>query len=290
MPRTHQREFRVRQYECDAYGHLNNANYVRFMQESAFDASAAAGFSNREYKEMERTWLIRATEIAYLQPVFYGDTIAVTTWVEDFRRATSRRAYLLERTSDGAAVARGFTDWVFWDTTNERPSQIPYQVQHAFFPEGLPESFPPREPFPKPPASPEGVYHYEFNVEWRDIDTAGHVNNAAYLDYVEEAGFAVVSAHGWSFDRMTGSGFAIFVRRHQVQYLQPAFYGDLLRIQTWASDVRRSTAVRHYSFSRPSDGALLARVSSLGVWVDLETGRPIRIPTSFIADFATNLS
>ena len=37
MPLTHVRSFRVRHYECDAFGHLNNTNYVRYMQETAFD-------------------------------------------------------------------------------------------------------------------------------------------------------------------------------------------------------------------------------------------------------------
>ena len=40
----HERAFRVRQYECDPYGHVNHANYLRYMQEAAFDASAAVGY------------------------------------------------------------------------------------------------------------------------------------------------------------------------------------------------------------------------------------------------------
>ncbi len=39
-----ERAFRVRSYECDGYGHVNHANYLRYMQEAAFDASAAAGY------------------------------------------------------------------------------------------------------------------------------------------------------------------------------------------------------------------------------------------------------
>jgi len=44
MPLIHERAFRVRHYECDAYGHVNHANYLRYMQEAALDASAAAGY------------------------------------------------------------------------------------------------------------------------------------------------------------------------------------------------------------------------------------------------------
>ena len=93
MPHTHTRNFRIRHYECDAFGNLNNANFVRYMQETAFDASAAAGFDQERYNELGHHWLIRETEIEYLKPVRYGDTVAVKTWVVDFQRVRSRRAY-----------------------------------------------------------------------------------------------------------------------------------------------------------------------------------------------------
>jgi acyl-CoA thioesterase FadM len=35
MPRTNTTQFRVRYVECDAHGHVNNANYLRYMQEAA---------------------------------------------------------------------------------------------------------------------------------------------------------------------------------------------------------------------------------------------------------------
>jgi acyl-CoA thioesterase FadM len=53
--------------------------------------------------------------------------------------------------------------------------------------------------------------------------------------------------------------------------------------------VRQATVIRHYTVTRVSDGALLARARTLWVWVDLETGRPIRIPSAFLADFAPNI-
>ena len=54
MPLTYERAFRVRHYECDAYGHVNHVNYVRYMQEAAFDASAAAGYNMDWYAQNGR--------------------------------------------------------------------------------------------------------------------------------------------------------------------------------------------------------------------------------------------
>jgi acyl-CoA thioester hydrolase len=66
--------------------------------------------------------------------------------------------------------------------------------------------------------------------------------------------------------------------------------GDMLTISTWVSDVKRITAVRHNTVHRAEDNKLLARAHVLWVWVELATGRPVRIPVHFLKDFASNIS
>ena len=289
ISRVFSRTFRVRHYECDAYGHLNNANYVRFMQETAFDASADAGYDMRRYVEMNHYWLIRGTDIEYLRPLQYNDSVRVKTWVADFRRATSRRAYEFTHAETGEVVARGYTDWVFLNRETQQPARVPDEIVKAFFPDGLAADQKPREPFPSAPPPPPGVFRMNTRVRWQDIDPQGHVNNAAYLSFIEDCAFQVIAAHRWPVQRMTEAGFAILIRRHQVQYLQQAYLDDELEIATWASEIKRSTALRHYTVQRISDGAMLARVHSLGVWIDLKQQRPVRIPADFLQDFAANL-
>lgn len=290
MPFTHSRVFRVRYYECDAYGHLNNANYLRYMQETAFDASAAAGFGIQRYAEMQRLWLIRGTQIEYLRPVRYNDSIEVKTWVMEFRRVSSRRAYEFYLEGTQELVARAYTDWVFIDTNTGRATTILPEVSAAYFPKGVHQSSPQRENYPIAPPPPSGVFKMRRRVSWRDIDQMHHVNNAVYLEYIEECGMQVIAAHHWPWTRMAAEGFAIILRQHHIQYLQPALIEDELEIATWVSEVKRSSAMRHYTIRRAGDGELLAQVHTLGVWIDLSTGRPIRIPPNFIADFASNIS
>ena len=59
MPAIFTRQFLIRNYECDAYGHVNNANYVRFMQEAALSASADVGWTTDRYRESGFQWLVR---------------------------------------------------------------------------------------------------------------------------------------------------------------------------------------------------------------------------------------
>lgn len=288
MPLVHERTFRVRHYECDAYGHVNNVNYVRYMQEAAFDASAAAGYDMARYAALGQHWLVRETEVEYLQPLRYGEAVTVRTWVADFRRVLSRREYELRRAADGERVARGSTDWVYVDRATSRPASIPPELIQAFFPEGTPAAAPRRQPLPEPPPAPAGKFVMRRKVLWQDIDTAGHVNNANYLAYVSDCGFEIGTAHGWPAARMVAEGFAVLVRRMRIEYNQPAVLDDELEIATWFYRVRRVTAMRAYTITRPRDGALIARAQGLYAWVSLATGAPCRVPAALLTDFGPN--
>ncbi len=290
MSLIHTRTFRVRHYECDAYGHVNNANYLHYMQEAAFDASAAAGYDLARYDAMGRLWLIHETDVEYLQPLRYGDSVEVRTWVLDFRGVRSRRAYEFRDMESGSMVARAQTDWVFLDATTLRPAPIPRELREAFSPEGVPIKAQPRERFPTPPEPPRGTFRMRRCVEWRDIDPMKHVNNATYLSYMDECGMEVSEAHGWPIQRMGEAGFAIVARRCRIEYREPAIYGDELELATFVSELRHASATRCYIITRAWSGSVLAQARVLYVWVDVRTGKPIHIPAEFISDFAANLA
>lgn len=290
MPLTHVRAFRVRHYECDPLGHVNNVSYLRYMQEAAFDASAAAGYDMARYRAMGCHWLVRETEVEYLRPLSYGDTVEVKTWVVDFRHVRSRRAYELRNASTGELVARAMTDWVYLETATGRPTPIPAAMMHAFYPEGPPKGAALRKRFPAAPKEPEAVFRQKRRVEWRDLDSAQHVNNAVYLSYIQDCGLQVCTDYGWPPGRMQEEGFAIVARRHQLEYQQPALLDDIVEVATWASDMKHATALRHFVITRTSDGAPLARARTLWVWASVEDGRPIRIPASFRRDLGPNIS
>jgi acyl-CoA thioester hydrolase len=90
--------------------------------------------------------------------------------------------------------------------------------------------------------------------------------------------------------RMGAAGFALVARRHQIEYKQPAVLDDELEVSTWIAEVRRTSAIRHYTITRLSDGALLARCRTYWVWIDPQIGRPIRVPDAFMTDFASNIA
>ena len=279
MP-VHHENFQVRYWECNVIGHLSSTNYFRWMQEAAFGASAAVGYDWPRYREMGYAWLVRETDIEYLRPLRYGDKVELKTWVLDFRRFRSRRAYEFASVQTGELAARAVTDWVYVNTETLQPAAVPEDMQRAFLPEGPPEGVLPRDRFPAAPAPPPDIFSIRRQVEWHDIDMMQHVNNAVYLAYVEEAGTRLAEARGMSTERMIEKDSAILTRRHRIEYRQAGRMGDEMDIATWYADAKRKGMLRHCLIYRMQDRELLVQAQVHCTWVDLKTGRPIGFDTS----------
>lgn len=283
MPRTYTRTFRIRNYEVDAYGHVHHANYLRYAQEAAIHASDDAGYDEAEYARRGTVWLIRETGIDYLQPARYGDALDVKTWVVDFARVRSRREYEMRIAGTGALAARAYTDWVCLNRSTGRPARIPPEMVQAFLPEGGAPTLR-RDPFPEPPAPPEGAHRSRRRVQFHELDAMRHVNNAVYLDYLEQAAVEAAAERGWPMDRAIEMDLGIVARQHRIEYLRQAVYGDELLITTWLSDWRPASAVRHYTIQLAS-GESLVRARTHLVCIRLSTGRPVPMPRELAKDF-----
>jgi acyl-CoA thioester hydrolase len=128
MPFLH--NIQVSESSIDENGHVNNVEYVRWMQDAAIAHADAAGCTSAT-KLDGATWVARRHSIEYLRPALPGDTVEVKTWISDMRRAASLRRYEMSR-SGGTILARGETDWVYVDTATSRPKAIPQHIRDLF--------------------------------------------------------------------------------------------------------------------------------------------------------------
>jgi acyl-CoA thioester hydrolase len=131
VERVYGYEFEVPAEAIDANGHVNNVEFVRWMQDAAVAHADARGLTAAT-REAGATWVVRSHRIDYLRPAVAGDRINVMTWVADFRRAFSLRRYRFTRASDGTVLARGETDWVFVDVKTGRPKSVPEELKGMF--------------------------------------------------------------------------------------------------------------------------------------------------------------
>jgi len=102
----------------------------------------------------------------------------------------------------------------------------------------------------------------------------GHVNNVVYLRYAQEA----AAAHWFALaSEEQVRSFVWVVRRHEIDYLRPAFKDDELLARTWVGEASGATYERFVEITRPADNEVLARVRSVWVLLDAQTHRPRRV-------------
>ncbi len=199
-----------------------------------------------------------------------------------------RYEFLAQESGELAAWAQ--THARLMDFATRQPMAVPQALAADLWPGGGQGVVPSCHPFPVAPPPPPGAFRLRRRVRWQDLSMAGRMEDATCFDFFAENGMGALEAVGWPIERMVSEGFAILLRRHQAEFLSPAHLGDELEVATWVSNMKRATGTRHYTITRLGDGELLARMHSLGVWVELATGRPIRVPPGLLDDFAPSIA
>lgn len=127
---------------------------------------------------------------------------------------------------------------------------------------------------------------FPVTVKAEDLDEHGHVNNAVYVRWMDRAALAHSESVGYGWEQFRRLGASFVVRRHEVDYLQPAFAEQRIIVATWPCRMERFTARRRHQMVRLDDGQTLARAATTWIYLDLQTGRPQRIPPDMLAAFA----
>lgn len=124
------------------------------------------------------------------------------------------------------------------------------------------------------------IYQHTIKVSAEDIDDLNHVNNIVYLRYVQD-----IAGKHWhsAVTHQEATEILWVVRRHEIDYLKPAFLGDDLIIKTWVDNFTGVTSDRHCEISRGEE--ILARSRTIWVAVDSQTMRPKRISSEIAEKF-----
>lgn len=117
----------------DVMGHVNNTEYLRFMEQIAWDHSRELGLGWNVYQHLNRGMVARHTEVDYLAPAYEGEELLVGTWiVENDQRISIRRQYQIIRRNDGRTLLRGQTRWVCVALDSGKPRRMPAEFLSGY--------------------------------------------------------------------------------------------------------------------------------------------------------------
>lgn len=127
------------------------------------------------------------------------------------------------------------------------------------------------------------TYSKTITIPKEAIDENGHVNNVAYVQWMQD----IAVEHYEFIGGITAQGpdATWVVREHRVEYFLPAFENEEIEIHTWVENIRRVRSLRKYEFIRKADDKILVKGETDWVFVDVRTGRPRAVPNEVIAVF-----
>ena len=112
-------------------------------------------------------------------------------------------------------------------------------------------------------------------VRWRDLDAMGHVNNAVYFTYLEQARIHYLREVGFVPGAPSGMGFIL--AEASCQFKSPLQLGERATIRARVSQLRNSSFVFEYR-AEAEDGRLIATARTVQVCYDYQAQRPIPVP------------
>ena len=124
------------------------------------------------------------------------------------------------------------------------------------------------------------AHYFDIGIEEADIDFMGHVNNASYLKWVQNA----VLSHWNRFAPPEAVAAHVWVAiKHEITYRRPAFLNDKVVAMVVLNRVRRESAFYQTVIRRGEDG--LAQVTSRWCCLDARTLRPTTLASDIVDRF-----
>jgi acyl-CoA thioester hydrolase len=119
-------------------------------------------------------------------------------------------------------------------------------------------------------------------AEPQHIDELGHVNNAVWVQWIQE----VAVSHWYAVaPEQYRDAFVWVVIRHEIDYLRPALVGDTVTGRTWVDDAPRGARFDRFMEFTGAEGQVLVKARTTWAMLDKATGRPQRITTEIVAPF-----
>ncbi|MEI7554866.1 acyl-ACP thioesterase domain-containing protein [Candidatus Chlorohelix sp.] len=248
--------YSVRFDEVDLFGYLTPASASRYMQDIA--RRDAAGVELPE----GFNWLAKRTLIDFNRPIPACANLQTVTFPIGFSRVTAQRAYEFRLEGDNASLPaiKARTLWVYVDAKGH-PARIPPEASEIWLPNGAQPQLNDPAWLPFPATAP---LETNGSVLFSRLDILAHMNNTAYFEMLDDAGWGALMAAGIS--PLNPSG-ALLPLHYDIEYMNIAEFGDALTILNWFSPTpSHATEFERLQQIRQRDG-LVARARSRWRWL-----------------------
>ncbi len=130
MPRVFTTQLRVRSYELDSFGHVNNAVYLQYLEAARCDHLLQVGLSFNDFQKWGAFPLVVEAHLRYRQSLIGDDLIEMRGIFHEWKRSSFVVDYEVVK-EDGTLVLTARLGFVFVNDKG-KPIRIPEPFRQAF--------------------------------------------------------------------------------------------------------------------------------------------------------------
>jgi acyl-CoA thioester hydrolase len=123
---TSECSLQVRTYECDSYGHVNNANYLNYLEFARYEHLKDIGCDYTKAVDEGYGVFIARIEIDYKKPAITDDALTIKTWPIKKGSVSGILAQEISRGDDILIEAK--VTWAFVNAKTGMPVKIPPEL------------------------------------------------------------------------------------------------------------------------------------------------------------------
>lgn len=124
----------IRFADIDMMGHLNNAKYVTYLEESRvgyFRQFPELDFTKSGFV-LEKSVIVASLKLDYRSPAYLNETLIVGLGATELRRSSFTMEYTMEEEKTGRLVAQASTVMVYFDYKAQKSCEIPDSLRKRF--------------------------------------------------------------------------------------------------------------------------------------------------------------
>ncbi len=124
-------QIRVRGYHCDAYGHVNNARYLEFLEEARWEFLQPAVDENF-FNERNLIFVVAKINVEYKKPIVPNDLITVNCDSIKFSNKSLVISQTIENSVTNTLCNRAEVSFVLLDSQSYKPTSITSELIDKF--------------------------------------------------------------------------------------------------------------------------------------------------------------
>ncbi len=265
----------MRWADLDAYQHVNNVVFLRYLQEARVDMLFVHAPQHGAERLVDGI-VVAAHEIEYRTPMLLRpEPVRVETWLRSVSASQFELGYeIVDVAEDGSRTvyAVASTRLVPYELEAQRPRRVQPE-ERAVLERYLDPDSPAVRKVPRSMGAAGKRHSYLCPVRWDDLDAYKHVNNTVFLTFFQEARIDLALATKLS---LLDAHEATLVGHQSIEYRKPVpFRIEPLVVDVWVVAIGSASYTIAYEVR---DGeTLYARGTSSHIAYNLREGRTRRL-------------